>query len=302
MAREQVQHPLPEPAPAGGGRAGPRVGRRSGLIDDPAVELAFRRAALPAEMRQATLTLLAAGGLIMAFGLNDWRVSRGTPAFQALAIIRGAALAATVLTLAVVRIVRDPGSIDRWMSRYLVGLAVAVVALSAIRPATSPIPHLINGLALMALLGTYPGPTRRALPGALTLALGGLALFVFKGLPPDPLAPVAIPVVLVGGGVTGWLLSRSVQLSRRELYLAFEEQRAMNEALRSAQAELRTLQGIIPICGHCKKIRNDAGYWQQLEHYLSEHSDASFSHGICPDCVRDHWPDESPELESGVRP
>lgn len=47
----------------------------------------------------------------------------------------------------------------------------------------------------------------------------------------------------------------------------------------------KRLEGIIPICSYCKKIRNDQNSWQQLERYLSEHSDAWFSHGICPDCM-----------------
>jgi DNA-binding NarL/FixJ family response regulator len=55
--------------------------------------------------------------------------------------------------------------------------------------------------------------------------------------------------------------------------------------LEAAQGTIRTLEGIIPICMVCKKIRSDTGYWSQVEHYLSEHIHASFSHGVCPDCL-----------------
>jgi PAS domain S-box-containing protein len=55
--------------------------------------------------------------------------------------------------------------------------------------------------------------------------------------------------------------------------------------LEKALAEIRTLRGIIPICCVCKKIRDDKGYWNQIEAYVKEHSDAEFSHGICPDCA-----------------
>jgi hypothetical protein len=55
--------------------------------------------------------------------------------------------------------------------------------------------------------------------------------------------------------------------------------------------ELKTLQGLLPICVHCKKIRNDRGYWQRLEQYLEEHSEAKFSHGLCPDCFKELYPD-----------
>lgn len=55
--------------------------------------------------------------------------------------------------------------------------------------------------------------------------------------------------------------------------------------LREAAANVKTLKGFIPICASCKKVRNDEGYWKQLEQYLAEHSDAMLSHGLCPDCA-----------------
>lgn len=61
--------------------------------------------------------------------------------------------------------------------------------------------------------------------------------------------------------------------------------------LRKALEHIKTLQGIIPICSFCKRIRDDQGYWNQVEAYLSRHSEARFSHGFCPDCVKEHYPD-----------
>jgi sigma-B regulation protein RsbU (phosphoserine phosphatase) len=58
--------------------------------------------------------------------------------------------------------------------------------------------------------------------------------------------------------------------------------------LEDALKRVKQLQGLIPICCYCKKIRDDENYWQQVENYISEHSDAQFSHGICPDCYTKH--------------
>jgi phosphoserine phosphatase RsbU/P len=63
------------------------------------------------------------------------------------------------------------------------------------------------------------------------------------------------------------------------------------QELRTALEHIKTLQGIIPICSYCKKIRDDQGYWSQVEAYLSLHSDARFSHGFCPDCISRHYPE-----------
>jgi PAS domain S-box-containing protein len=64
-----------------------------------------------------------------------------------------------------------------------------------------------------------------------------------------------------------------------------ERERLIRE-LQAALTHVRTLRGLIPICAWCKKIRNDYGYWEQLELYLKNHSEADFSHGMCPECVR----------------
>jgi PAS domain S-box-containing protein len=64
-----------------------------------------------------------------------------------------------------------------------------------------------------------------------------------------------------------------------------ERERLIGE-LQAALAHVRTLSGLIPICAWCKKIRNDQGYWEQLELYLTQHSEADFTHGMCPDCAR----------------
>jgi PAS domain S-box-containing protein len=61
--------------------------------------------------------------------------------------------------------------------------------------------------------------------------------------------------------------------------------------LQSALADVKTLSGLIPICAHCKKIRNDQGYWTQLEAFIQDRSNAEFTHGICPDCVEKLYPD-----------
>jgi signal transduction histidine kinase len=64
-----------------------------------------------------------------------------------------------------------------------------------------------------------------------------------------------------------------------------------NASLRAALEDIKTLRGIVPICAFCKKIRDDNGYWKQLERYVAEHSDAEFSHSICPECLAQRYPD-----------
>ena len=75
------------------------------------------------------------------------------------------------------------------------------------------------------------------------------------------------------------MLERQIQQQNRE-------KDELIAKLQEALDNVKKLSGLIPICSNCKKIRNDEGYWRQIEGYISEHSDARFSHGICPDCAK----------------
>ena len=89
---------------------------------------------------------------------------------------------------------------------------------------------------------------------------------------------------LIKGLDTGRQVSRAIRyaVERQEIH---RRQQELIQRLQTALAEVRTLGGLLPICAWCKKIRNDRGYWLQLEQYLDEHSDAQVTHGLCPDCA-----------------
>ena len=70
-----------------------------------------------------------------------------------------------------------------------------------------------------------------------------------------------------------------------------QERERLIVELKDALAKVKTLSGLLPICMHCKKIRDDKGYWNELETYISEHSDADFSHGLCMECAKEFYPD-----------
>ena len=79
------------------------------------------------------------------------------------------------------------------------------------------------------------------------------------------------------------ILAVSTDITERK---ASEQQREkLIKELTQALAHVKTLRGLLPICGSCKKIRDDRGIWNKIETYISQHSDASFTHGLCPDCA-----------------
>ncbi len=104
------------------------------------------------------------------------------------------------------------------------------------------------------------------------------------------------PIAAGGGRAAGRLVVIRDVTARREVEL--ERERLIGE-LQRALADIRTLRGLLPICAGCKKIRDDKGYWQGLEQYLSEHAEVQFSHGLCPDCLKRYYPLEQGETAGG---
>jgi len=77
-------------------------------------------------------------------------------------------------------------------------------------------------------------------------------------------------------------------IERKQAEEALKQER---DNLQAALAEVKTLGGLLPICAHCKKIRDDKGYWNQIEAYIRDHSEADFSHSICPECAKNLYPE-----------
>ena len=86
------------------------------------------------------------------------------------------------------------------------------------------------------------------------------------------------------------LLHRSIRYSMERFNNIRQKEKLIKE-LKEALDNINTLQGLLPICASCKNIRNDDGYWIQLESYLTSHSDLNFTHSICPDCVKKLYPE-----------
>jgi hypothetical protein len=157
--------------------------------------------------------------------------------------------------------------------------------------------------ALSGLSGTLVGPDYR---GVTVLAahepVAELGLGIVSKI---DLAEIRAP--FIRAGITSGLIGMAAVLMGTLLFLRTTDPliRRLHsnvQELQSALDKVKLLSGFLPICASCKKIRDDQGYWNNLEVYISQHSEAEFSHGICPECVKRLYPEYSPkEEESGAR-
>ncbi len=155
----------------------------------------------------------------------------------------------------------------------LLDLGLLAVTGRSASPLLAFTPVLAAVLPFMAFEALWAGL-------AASTVLGTGLLLWADGAPPAGFLSLAN----AGGGALacGVLLSRTFQRAR-----AAEEERRFQ--LAEAMASVKTLSGLLPICAWCRRVRRDDGYWQQIEAYVSTHTDARFSHGLCEDCDAKHF-------------
>lgn len=130
-------------------------------------------------------------------------------------------------------------------------------------------------------------------PGVVVILLTGLMTFrrvlsLYRILSGGEVR-ADLPAEAVGLSVSVLFLAVVLQLTRRilsEMELSRQKEALIAE-LRDALASVKTLKGLLPICAACKKIRDDRGYWERIEDYLRDHSEAEFTHGLCPKCLEE---------------
>jgi hypothetical protein len=130
----------------------------------------------------------------------------------------------------------------------------------------------------------------QAIPSIL-ISLGHIALVAWRITPTDRLTGTIIMAAFVSVNILGGLTARQIHYWKRQQFVAMLRQTELRASLEQALAEIKTLRGILPICSHCKRVRDDGGYWQQVEVYVRDHTYAEFSHSICPTCLQTHYAD-----------
>ena len=179
----------------------------------------------------------------------------------------------------VVRAVQTRAAYSRAVLWSAIAIAAVTLGLNVIRPAGSGLPLRSPLLILCILYFAMPDRPARQLAAPLGLSAGLIALRM---------------TMLTGGGIdVGGDVLTIVALNALGILTVFRRVR-LEAATSDVVGELKTLRGIIPICSHCRKLRSEVGDWQLIERYFQDRSEALFSHGICPDCLKEHYPDPDP--------
>jgi hypothetical protein len=165
------------------------------------------------------------------------------------------------------------------------------LALRLLRPRDNISPVWLE---IVLVLGCYAIlPNRPAFQAivAMTLSVGTSLILVFYNVGISAADRVGIILTLVIANVVGIVASRERVARQRREERAWRNERDAKLELQRAHSEIRILRGLLPTCAHCRRVRTETGEWQAMERFVSEHSEAQFSHGFCPECLAQHYPD-----------
>jgi len=255
-------------------------------LDPPDLEVQFRQEGLKRDTHVAIALLLVSIFFhILSFPM-DLELLRGSNNLYIAWAIRAFSAAVAAVTAILARRSRHFGIFENMIFIWAILLAMGVMGANALFPAdytTHVAWDLLLALGAYALLPI--GLTRQALV-AIVFTFGDIILFSQHKDLDHPAALVDMTAAFICANIVGVYISWWLQRWRRKHFTSLRQESAARHRLEMALLEIKTLQGIIPICSKCKKVRTDEGQWRQVEAYVRDHTEADFSHGICPECEK----------------
>ncbi|HWC97072.1 MAG TPA: hypothetical protein VG456_09990 [Candidatus Sulfopaludibacter sp.] len=227
--------------------------------------------------------------LFWSFGLEITLYGNDAQRLRVRLLFRALSLVVPVGGMLAVRAARS----RRVYSNVVLGLATVLtmnLTNNLLRPQGSVLPMRLPLMILIMMYGGLPNEFLRQVIPPLIYTTGIIlerALWLTGNGSGDFGSDVLILLFVNAVGIV--MVYRRSSLER-EVRFRFQAEQLSLLASHQALADLQRLRGIIPICSHCRKVRTEIGNWQQLEQYVAEHTDADFSHGICPVCMRIHYP------------
>lgn len=260
-------------------------------LEPPALESEFRAEGLVWDQRVASgLILVTLAFLVITIPVIF--TLQGDPArVRLVGVIRVLDLTVAGAALFFLRRVGSSRAFDAivtwWIGLWFVGI-VAENAL--LNPAATDFIWW-DVFLTVTVYAAVPMPFPNQVGLAALLFCGDFLVLVYLKTPGPFFSLLDVTLAFASANIVGAFVSQERHGWRRRVFLAFREEVAARTELQAALREVKTLQGIIPICSHCKNIRTAKGDWQRIEAYVHAHSDADFSHGVCPECLRKYYPE-----------
>ena len=254
-------------------------------------ELAYRNHYLANDVKQIRALSFAAIGFLLALTLKDIPNLDANPDLMSGIIVRAVMMIIGVFTSWILTKNLSPKQVDLLVGLFAASVAVGMLTIHLLPSISGARMLSVGTLFIMGIhfgLPTYAATL--ALPVAIVI-FGDWIILYSPGREHLRDFMILLPIIYLFAEYIAVVASAYHHRARFHAFKSLEQEMHLNAELRSAAGRINQLSGLLPICSNCKKIRNDQGYYQQIEQYITEHSEAEFTHGICPDCAKELYPD-----------
>jgi len=248
-------------------------------------EAAYRSRYLRADALRASVGISVVIFTILPFIIRDYAFFGLSWKFYGLVALRSFLAVISLVMLVYIKKVNDYCAFDRVAFAWaLLAFSVNLV-INVTRPPDYYLFVIVDVMYLPLIYIMVPTRLKNQIIASLYFTIGEIiVLSLTRGESIKPALFTIIFALILANGL-GIAVGQILSYYRREDFLSVQH-------AEKALAEVKTLRGFIPICSSCKKIRNDSGYWQAVDQYIKEHSEAEFTHGICPDCLKKLYGEE----------
>ena len=262
-----------------------------GQLRDEHTETAFRDSDFEQAKRGVvTFVILAATGLLF-FTVTESLYMPSDKAFVALQVGRGTLLVLIMCISVVLMRMRSRLAFEKVTFSAAVALPLLAAAITLLRPTNDPVNFMLDLVLILSYYSFFHFPLRiLVIPPLLITAVQVFLLFSYKEVDNTHGIHVIITALFLAN-VVGVLASRHANIRNRLRFLDFRAESNLRAEMETTLDRLELLEGLVPICAHCKRIRGDDGTWEQVEAFVSRGSKLEFSHGICPQCMRERYSD-----------
>jgi hypothetical protein len=262
-----------------------------GRFQSAKLELQYRQQQAAYDAFQSKVFVIVVVLASLALALTDYRLFGFSPLFWRLIAVRLGFAFISFITIVVLQRGLPAQQLHRIVLAWSLLLVTVNISIASTRPPNYLIQAILNVSTVLMCYFLLPLPLMLQIIPSILMSMGNIALVAWLNTPADQLTGTAIIVAFVVVNLLGVITARQIHYWKRQQFVALLRQTELRASLEHALAEIKTLRGILPICSHCKRVRDDSGYWQQVEVYVRDRTYAEFSHSICPACLQTHYED-----------
>jgi len=267
-----------------------RINRFTARFESAELEHRFRQEHLASDKRRIYLLMALIAFFFMTFIYSDLRIKDADKWIDLLLAARIGGLCLILPFYLIFRHCLSEDVFDRTVLAGAITFRLFVSFINCTRPADYYLYLFVDLVSIFVVYIFVPNRIIYQTVAATFATASEAVIFIYLKKIPDSISLLAIIVAFLAANLIGLFAAYSQHVSSRRMFSSWLAEKKLRQKYEEALGQIKTLSGLLPICTACKKIRDEHGHWKRLELYISEHSQAEFTHGLCPECAHRLYP------------